>query len=254
MMTKQFRVAVATFLFIILVTPFSFSQTTEKHLHSREQLWVGYFNQTRFTNRWGLWADGHYRMTGDFVERPFQFLLRAAVTYYIKDNLRIHVGYVFAQHFPGKGLTTTRTEHRPWQQLWWNQKYPGFSTRQWIRLEQRFNEKIVDDVKQEGYNYNFRARYSFSISIPLKGKDIVAKTPFVNITDEVMLNFGSKIVYNTFDQNRISAALGYQITEQLNVQLGYMNIYQQEVSGSSYLLTHAVRLYFFHALDLRNSE
>lgn len=226
-------------------------QAADKQVHEREQLWLGYFNQTRLTNKSGVWMDVHYRMTDDFVNRPFQLIVRPAFIYYIKDNLRLNVGYAYVQHYPAKGMSTTRTEHRPWQQIWWSQKYSGLNTLQWLRLEQRFNEKVVNDVKQEGYNYNFRIRYNFSFFIPLRGKEIVAKTPFVALIDEVFLNFGGKVVYNTFDQNRLFAGFGYQISAHLNAQLGYMNVYQQEASGNHYMMTHAVRLFVFQTLDLR---
>jgi hypothetical protein len=242
-------------ILFVLVVSFSLSaQTPEKEIHSREQVWLGYFNQTRFSNKWGAWLDVHYRMTDNFVDRPFQLLFRPAVTYFIKDNLRVNVGYAFVQHLPGKGLNTTRTEHRPWQQIWWNQKYVGLTTLQWLRLEQRFNEKVVSDVKQDGYNYNFRVRYNFAFFIPLKGKEMVAKTPFAALMNEVFLNFGDRIVYNTFDQNRLFAGVGYQFNKHLNAQLGYMNIYQQEGSGNNYFSTHTIRLFVFHSLDFRNSN
>ncbi|MEJ1240603.1 DUF2490 domain-containing protein [Chryseolinea sp. T2] len=246
-------------LIIIVLATFSLpalsqSSAPDKEIHSREQLWLGYFNQTRFSNRWGMWVDVHYRMTDNFVDRPFQFMIRPAVTYFLKDNLRINVGYAFVEHFPAKGMSTTRIEHRPWQQIWWSQKYPGLSTLQWLRLEQRFVEKVVNDEKVDGYNYVFRARYNFSFFIPLKGKEIVAKTPFAAVIDEVFLNFGDNVVYNTFDQNRLFLGFGYQFTSHLNAQLGYMNIYQQEASGYKYYSTHAIRLFVFHTLDLRKKE
>lgn len=251
-MTSFFKHIILT---LILFSPISLqAQTQEKHIHDREQLWFGYFNQTRFSNKWGLWADVHYRLTDNFADRPFQFLFRPALTYFIKDNLRVNVGYAYAHHFPGKGLNTPRNEHRPWQQIWWNQKYPGLTTLQWLRLEQRFNEKVVADVKQDGYNYNFRVRYNFSFFIPLTGKEMVAKTPFAAMMNEVFLNFGNSVVYNTFDQNRLFAGFGYQFSSHLNAQLGYMNVYQQEPSGNNYLSTHTIRLFVFHSLDLRDRE
>jgi hypothetical protein len=242
-------------LFALLLSGFSAqAQLPEKHIHVREQLWFGYFNQTRFTEKLGMWVDVHYRLTDNFVQRPFQFLFRPAVTYFIKDNLRLNIGYTLATHFPAKGMKTTRLEHRPWQQIWWNQKYSGLTTLQWLRLEQRFSEKVVADEKVDGYNYSFRARYNFSFFIPLKGKELAPKTPFAAIIDEVFLNFGDRAVYNTFDQNRFFAGFGYQFTSHLNAQLGYMNIYQQEASGNNYFSTHAIRLFVFHSLDLRKTD
>ena len=231
-----------------------FPQTVEKHIHNREQTWLGYFNQTRISNRFGFWLDVHYRQTDNFIDRPFQLLIRQALTYFIKDNIRVHVGYVLAEHFPAKGLSTIRPEHRGWQQIWWNQKYPGFSTLQWLRLEERFNKKITNDVLSEETTLTFRLRYNLSFFIPLKGKEIVAKTPFVAVMDEVFLNFGGNVVYNTFDQNRFFAGVGYQFNKHLNAQLGYMKIFQQEATGNNYISSDVVRLFFFHNLDLRKSN
>jgi hypothetical protein len=242
----------------LLITLIAVDQTTAqappKQIHHREQLWFGYLNQTRFSNKWGMWLEVQYRLTDNFIDRPFQFLFRPALTYFIKDNVRLNFGYAFINHYPGQGLNTSRAEHRPWQQLTWNQKYTGLATLQWIRLEQRFNEKVVSDVKQEGYNYNFRVRYNYSFFIPLKGKEMAPKTPFLAIIDEVFLNFGDRITYNTFDQNRFFAGLGYQFTAHLNAQFGYMNIFQQEPSGNHYASIHAIRLFLFHSLDLRNND
>jgi hypothetical protein len=242
------------FLAFAVLSFSALAQVPEKHIHSRDQLWAGFFNQTRFSNKWGAWLDIHYRMTDNFVKTPFQFLFRPAVTYYVRDNLRIHAGYALAEHFPARNLNTTRTEHRAWQQVWWNQKYTGLTTLQWLRLEQRFNEKVVDDEIQDGYNYTFRVRYNFSCFLPLTGKEVAPKTPFIALMNEVFLNFGDRITYNTFDQNRFFAGLGYQFTSHLNAQLGYMNVYQQEASGHNYWSTNAIRFFVFHSLDLRKNE
>jgi hypothetical protein len=93
-----------------------------------------------------------------------------------------------------------------------------------------------------------------SFFIPLKGKEITPKTPFAAVMNEVFLNFGDNITYNTFDQNRLFAGVGYQFTSHLNAQLGYMNVYQQEASGNNYFSTHAIRLFFFHSIDLRHQD
>lgn len=231
-----------------------FAQTPEKNIRTAGQLWLAYLNQTRFSEKWGAWMDIHYRTTDNIADRPMTLLIRPAVTYFIKDNLRVNVGYAFAEHYPRKGLSTTRREHRPWQQIWWNQKYPGLALLQYLRLEQRFNQKVVSDRLQEGYNYTFRVRYSFSFSVPLNRKDIIANTPFAALSNEVFLNFGSSVTYNTFDQNRLFAGFGYQFTPHINAQLGYMYLYQQEASGHNYLSAHAIRVSVSQTLDLRKKD
>lgn len=165
------------FLCISLLPAVDINAQVSKEIHSREQAWVAYFNQARLTNRFGLWLDVHYRMTGDFVDRPFQFLFRPAVIGYIKDNLRLSTGYAFINHFPAEGFETSRPEHRAWEQIWWNQKYKDFNMVQWLRLEQRFLRNIANDELQEGYLKTNRIRYNVMFTIPLKGKELVKGTP-----------------------------------------------------------------------------
>lgn len=43
----------------------AFSQA--KEFETEEQAWLGYFNQTRFTNKSGVWVDLHLRFTGNYV-------------------------------------------------------------------------------------------------------------------------------------------------------------------------------------------
>jgi len=229
-------------------------QTVQKNIRSREQLWLGYFNQTRLTKKFGFWLDLHYRQTDNFVDRPYQFIFRPAVTYFLKDNVRFNVGYALVELFPAKGLETVRTEHRPWQQVWWSQRYSNFSTLQWLRLEERFLRKISNDVLQDGYNFNFRLRYNLAFFIPLKGKELGARTPFLAIMNEVFINFGKEIVFNTFDQNRFFAGFGYQFTDKINAQLGYMNVFQQDASGNNYISSNAIRLFFFHNINLQKKD
>lgn len=230
------------------------STSTGKFVHFREQIWIGYFNQTRLTDKWGVWLDVHYRQTDNFIERPFQLLLRPAVTFYIQNNLRAHAGYTFINHFPAEGLKTSRPEHRAWQQIWWTQKYTGLTTLQWLRLEERFNGRVSNDVLLSGFNVSYRLRYNFTFFIPLKGKEIVAGTPFAVVANELFLNMGDRIIYNTFDQNRFFVGVGYQVTSHLNAQLGYLNVYQQEATGNNYMVSNAIRLFVFHNLDLRPAE
>jgi hypothetical protein len=196
----------------------AYAQIPEKEIHSREQLWLGYFNQTRITNKFGLWLDVHYRRTDNFVDRPFQILVRPALNFFIKDNVRVQTGYTFVNHFPGKGLTTSRPEHRGWQQIWLSQKYVGFNTLQWLRIEERFNKKIVNDVLQPDTYFTVRARYQYSFFIPLKGKEIKAKTPFLAAIDEVFLNFGKNVTYNTFDQNLVTHECAAGLHEYLSAR------------------------------------
>ena len=232
------------------------AQAPDKKHNSDEQMWIGYFNQTRFSEKWGIWLDLHYRQRGNFIDEPHQAIIRPGMIYYLSDRARLAAGYAFVNHFPVKGHESiSQPEHRIWQQFQWTQKYNRFNTMQWIRLEERYRRKIKDnDDLANGYNFNYRLRYNFALMIPLAGKTIEPKSFFLFLNDELHINFGKEIVYNYFDQNRAFLGIAYQIDKHSNVQLGYMNIFQQTASGNTYNNTHAARLFLFHNLDFRKTE
>jgi long-subunit fatty acid transport protein len=89
------------------------------------------------------------------------------------------------------------------------------------------------------------------LSIPLIGKEIKAKVPFVTLQDEIMINAGKNIVYNYFDQNRVYIGVGYAFSDDLSLQIGYSNIFQQKPVGNQFIVGHALRVSLYHSLDLR---
>lgn len=238
---------------VLVILPFgngSRAQGTEKEFEHREMTWFGLFNQTRFTNRSGVWADLHLRLNDKYVNEVHATLYRFAYIYFITDKTRLSAGYAF-QNQPGHGeMVADVLEHRPWQQIQWFEKKKAFSMMQWLRLEQRFRKAGESD-----YTFaNHRIRYNIALTIPLTSKEVKARTPFLFTNNEVFINLGRNVVNNYFDQNRFFAGFGYQFTSHLNAQLGYMHVFQQLPAGNRYIDTDAIRLFIFHSMDLRKQE
>ena len=63
----------------------------------------------------------------------------------------------------------------------------------------------------------------FRIQIPLKGKSIIDKTPYLAAYDEIFIGFGENVNENIFDQNRLGFILGYKINENIRLEAGYLN-------------------------------
>jgi long-subunit fatty acid transport protein len=229
----------------------AFSQT--KEFETEEQTWLGYFNQTRFTNKSGMWLDLHLRFAGDFLDHKALSIARAGYTYYLSDHVKLTAAYAYATRYSTVSGPNV-PEHRPWQQIQWQEKKNGFNMMQWVRLEERFRRKVSAGELTDEYSFNYRIRYNMAFTIPLKGKQVVAKTPFLFANNEVMINFGKEIVNNYFDQNRAFVGLGYQFTSHLNAQLGYMYVFQQLPAGNEYLNINTIRLFVFHNLDVRKNE
>jgi len=241
-------------LCLVSVLP-GYAQTTKQTNHVG-QIWLAYFNQTRLTDKWGLWTDIHLRTKDNLVSGVSQGIVRVGGTYYLANNTKLTLGYAFVNHFPAENhKNISQPEHRLWQQLQWHTNYSKIRTMQWVRLEERYRRKIKnDDELAEGYNFNYRIRYNIQLFIPLSNKGFAPNTFSWVFNDEIHVNFGKEIVYNYFDQNRFFTGLAYQLNAHDNLQVGYMNVFQQLAAGNRYRSTHILRVFYFHNLDLRKKE
>ncbi|XVJ68018.1 MAG: DUF2490 domain-containing protein [Lacibacter sp.] len=241
---------------LLLMFPwFAFSQTS-KSTDEEQQIWLGYFNQTRFSKRWGLWTDMHLRTKEEFTTNFSQLIIRPGLTYYLTDDAKFTAGYAFINHFPADNhKNISLPEHRPWQQFQWHTKYPKVKLMQWFRLEERFRRKIKnDDELADGYTFNWRLRYNILSQFPLSKKRFAPGTFSFVASNEVFVNFGKQIMYNYFDQNRFFAGFHYHVKKHDNLQFGYMNLFQQLAAGNRYRSIHTARIFYFHNLNFHKSH
>lgn len=228
----------------------------QKQTTKANQVWFGYLNQTRVSDKWGLWFDGHLRTKEKFATNFSTSILRLGLTYYLADNTRLTAGYGWINNFPGDihpGIS--RPEHRPWQQFQWVTKYSRLRTSQYFRLEERFRRKVANaNTLAEGYNFNYRLRYNFLLTVPLGTIDGPSSKWSLVLNDEAMVNFGKEIVNNYFDQNRLFLGVALQTNKSDNLQFGYLNVFSQLASGNRYRSVSAPRIYYFHNLDLRTKK
>lgn len=235
-------------MFLLLHKSHGQKQTT--HV---QQIWMAYFNQTRFSNNWGLWLDLHLRTKEDFVTDLSQSITRIGLTYYLNNDAKLTLGYAYVNHFPADNhADISQPEHRIWQQFQWHTKYPRLRLMQYARLEERYRRKIKDaDELAEGYNFNYRFRYNFALATAIGKKPFAPRTLSFVVNDEVHVNFGKEIVYNYFDQNRFFVGFAYHTNASDNLQFGYLNVFQQLAAGNQYKSINAIRISYFQNLDLR---
>ena len=240
--------------FVVLFIGFKATAQTIKNTEHLNQLWFSYFNQTRFSNKWGIWTDVSLRTKEDFVNNLSLSIVRIGVTYYIADNIKLTTGYAWANYFPGDNhKNISQREHRLWQQIQWDTKYRKKRMVHWIRLEERFRHKILNDsTLKDGYTFNYRIRYNLRYELPLDKKGNTPGAITIIINDEINVNAGKQIVYNYFDQNRFYAGCKFQCSSTSNIQVGYLNVFQQLAGGNQYKNINAVRLFYFQNIDVRH--
>ena len=249
-MNRKFYLLLSTLLF----NSIAFGQVLKSTTHL-QQVWLGYFNQTRVTDKFGFWVDLQLRTKEDFFDNLSVSLNRFGLTYYLTDNTKLTAGYAYVVAYPEDNRKVSIPEHRPWQQVQWNTKYGKKRMMQWIRLDERYRRRLLNDsTLADAYSFNYKLRYNLFYDIPLSRKGIVPKALSFVINDEVHINFGRQIVLNTFDQNRFYLGFKYQLSEHSNLQLGYMNVFQQLAAGHRYRSINTARLFFFQNLDFRKKK
>ena len=230
--------------------------TAQKTFIDEEQTWFALFNQTRISDKWGTWLDVQARLKNDFIKDMSVLIApRIGLTYYVNDDVKLTAGYGYINNYPDGARVISQPEHRPWQQIQWHTKYPKIRLMQWLRLEERYRQKIINNnVLDNGYNLNYRVRYNFLFTTPLSKKGFSPGGLQLILNNEVHINLTKNIVYNIFDQNRFFVGLSYQMTKMSNLQFGYMKVFQQLPAGNQFKNINTIRLFYFHNFDFRQPK
>ena len=229
------------FLVALICVAFTVNaQTATRKVNTHSLFWLGSVNTIRFNQHWAVVADFHYR-TYDFTANPYNYITRGLLNYWFSENLTAGIGY---GHMWSGAMTSEphpySNEDRITEQVQLTSKKGRFSiTNRW-RLEQRWQQKIIDNKKTNDYRFTDRVRYALTfVYSPFKNKMLPSFTNY----EEVMVQFGKEVVYNTFDQARISFGIRQPITPHLNADINYMYVYQQQLSGNQYLQGNTLRVY-----------
>jgi len=224
---------------------------TEKQIIQNGHAWISVNNLYQLTNRWGILSDTHIRRT-NFINNPSFYFVRGGVQYSIKRNLRVAGGYahLWLASPDEQPWNNYLNENRIYQQVSFSHRYPGVNTLFRLRNEQRIFNTRVNGESLNNHYWIHRVRMLLSASIPFRKG---GRTQFL-IADEMHLNFGKRVVYNTFNQNRLTVGIKHRLSKQWSFDTGYMMVYQQRSSGFAYDLNHTFRLFFYGTFDFRKNK
>lgn len=234
-----------TLLLIHLVS--SSLQAQTKSINTQYQSWFSVNSTLKVSPRWAIIADLHTRRNHFMADNNFYFA-RTGVQYTIDKNLNVAAGYGHFWAYPStKNWHTIAHENRIYQQVQYISKWKAATILQRLRNEQRWQQKMVNDAYSGQLRFTDRVRYLLSMTIPVfKNK----KLPALAVADELCIQAGKEIVYNTFDQNRFFIGIKEQLRPDLSFDMGYMRVYQQKKSGYEFDRNHTFRLFFYYSPQL----
>lgn len=218
-------------IFIVIFTNFSsivFAQNNR--LNTRENIgWYNYFGTFKLSGKFGLHTEYQWRRN-NYVKDWQQGLLRVGLNYQLNPRALFRVGYAWIETFPYgeipiNGLGRDFTEHRSFQMVQLSHKEGIIDLSHRFMLEQRFVGRYssMNETTEDEFPLLHRFRYMFRLQVPLKGREIKDKTPYIALYDEVFIGFGENVNANVFDQNRLGLLLGYQFNKNIRIEGGYLN-------------------------------
>ncbi|MCU0325050.1 MAG: DUF2490 domain-containing protein [Spirosomaceae bacterium] len=191
--------------------------------------WYGYFGTIKLNQKIGLHTEYQFRRDNVITDWQ-QSLLRVGVNYQLHPKAQLRLGYAWIETFAYgenflNALGKDFTEHRTYQMLTLTDKVGIVDFSHRFMLEQRwigrYSSPSLD--KEDDYLFLNRMRYMFRFQVPLKGREIADKTPYMAIYDEVFVGFGKNVNENVFDQNRIGILLGYRFSPKFRIEGGFLN-------------------------------
>lgn len=171
--------------------------------------WGMYFGTHRVSEKLSIHTEAQFRFY-EVGSNFNQLLLRTGLNYDISENAMVTLGYGYISTDP------TFSEPQGEENIIENRIYQQFVLRNSIgklkfshryRLEQRFINNPLT-----GTDTQHRARYLLRVTYPL------GPSWFLTAYDEVFINLQEPL----FGQNRLYGALGYKVSKNVSLQLGYL--------------------------------
>lgn len=191
--------------------------------------WFNYFGTFKLKNKIGIHTEYQIRRD-NFLADKQQGLLRIGANYQINSKVQFRLGYAWIETYPYgdvpiNGFGKDFTEHRIFETATFTDKISILELSHRFILEQRWVGRYSNVLLSNEDEFLFlnRLRYMFRIQLPLKGKAIESKTPYLAIYDEIFVGFGKNVNENIFDQNRFGLLLGYKLNNSFRVEAGYLN-------------------------------
>ncbi len=227
---------------LLLMTNASFSQN-RKQIYHHAIFWSKTEFNHIFNNKFGLGADVVLRSkselnSANMFKAPNRESFRLWVHYQFSENARLSIspfGIMHTTEYVGKPSDYDRPDYLEWRstiQFYHHLKqWKGRIMHTWrYRYEFRWQEQPLTDT----YRFFMRARFRYRIRIMLNNKAFYDNyVVYASISNEIGLNLGRNVVWNTFNQNRFYAGVGVRVLNAMRFELRYVDRFRTR-GGTGY--------------------
>ena len=245
-------------LFFSFLFVFVNSTNAQKKVINQSLGWLGLNTTIDINKKWYFQNEIQTR----YFFNPFrqhQFLVRSHIHYkFGQSGFEASAGISYFLQKPNDPDALVRLsvpEWRPHLEIANKRTFKKLIIDSRYRVEARFFHQTNREKTElvDGYRFNnFRFRYRLQATIPLFKLSEKNSLKF-KLGDEMMLNLGSKINVNVFDQNRFYMAVGFSLLPDLSLDIGYLNWFQ-ELNDGSFINRDIVQVTVSHKLNLKRNE
>lgn len=228
--------------------------------------WYVYNGDHHIADKWAIHAEYQWRRI-DLIRTWQQSLARVGATYKLSELVSLGGGYTCLNTYPygtypQADLGEPYPEQRTYQDVGLSDSYGRLHLAHRFRLEQRWLATLAKDNPRHVADWTFqnRIRYQISGKLSLRGATIENKDLYLNFFDELFIGFGKHVNQNIFNQNRISAGIGYQVRKGLQIELNYLNQILQHARPDAatgrpvFEINNGFRLNVNHSIDFTGKK
>jgi hypothetical protein len=251
MFLKTFWICFKTISLILL--PFSISgQDFQKKLIRQNLAVVAFSSDLELSSKWSLNFEVQERIYIDPV-RQSQMFFKSQIGFEPFNNFNFKNGIAYYLNSPADPEFSTSLqvpEIRFNHDLGYSHNLKSIHLSHRYRMEERFIHNKRDNSLIDGYRFVERISYMLSLDCKLINSKNHNHDIRLKLSDGIYINTHKSSLLNSFDQNRFFAGLNYQMIKNLTVELGYINLYQQRISGVEYLNRNIASLGINHSIKL----
>jgi hypothetical protein len=222
---------------------------TKKNIDQQTLSWIRYYNIIPLTEKWSLHSEFDNRSFINPIHENL-WVLRIQGRYRATQLIDLGGGFAYFHvntQAPNIDPDFSVPEYRAQQDITIINDIAKITFHNRFQLEERFIQKANKTELLDDFSFSFRFRYRLQSTFTIweKEKQSLKGT----ISDEILLNFGKDNKKNTFDQNRIYAALRYHPTPYIGLELGYLKSFQRRASGVDFYDRDIVRFTIYHKIN-----
>ena len=207
-------------ILVALLGPVSIFAQNARVTANSTHAWFMLNGLTKIKGNFSFFHDVQFRRSDVFSKKQ-QLLLRGGLAYDFNDKIQSMAGYAYVSTAPYGDYPVKNTfdEHRAFEQIQVKQSLGKVNLFQRYRLEQRW----IGSAALGSFNaprFENRMRFMARLNFPITTMGKIGL--YANVYDEIFINFGKKVAYNIFDQNRWAANVGIKFNKNVSLELGYL--------------------------------